>query len=140
MKRFAVTIGTVLVISLVLTEAHSVLRLINSQLAGESVDLFISPGYQMKLPVQWYLKMTFDDLLLAVVCFVSAVAVYKYSYRLFLLFCIVFGYKVFDMILFWWNYKSSYLTYYGLITVCVIWIILTILPVEKDRGIYKSMI
>jgi len=139
MKRFSIILGVGVIVGLVFTEAHSLFRLISPATAGKSVDLFISPSFHMQLPFQWYLKMTFDDLFVAIIAFAAAVVLVRYSFKMFSLFGLVFIYKAIDMLLFWWNYKSSYATYYILISVIVAWIILIIFHKDKNQSLYKSM-
>jgi len=139
MKRFSIILGVGVIVGLVFTEAHSLFRLISPATADKSVDLFLSPSFHMQLPFQWYLKMTFDDLFVAIIAFAAAIVSVRYSFKMFSLFGLVFIYKAIDMILFWWNYKSSYATYYILVAVIGAWIILIIFHKDKNQSLYKSM-
>lgn len=140
MKRLSIILGIGIIVSLIATEFHSMLYLCSPKVAGRDIDLFVSPKYKMQLPVQWYMKMTFDDLFVIVLSFSAAAATYRYSYRIFLIFCCVFAYKVTDMILFWWDYKTSYTVYYMLVFAVILLILFLILPIEKKRSNYKSML
>lgn len=140
MNKLVNLIAVLLIVFLILTELHSIVDAIWPEFAQRKHDLFLSPSFHMQLSVQWYLKFAFDDLFLIVLAFVGAKVAARYSYRLFLVMWVIFGYFVFDLISFFWNYKSSFRAYWAVLAFAVIGIILLIWPrKKKPEGMYKSM-
>lgn len=140
MNKLTTTVAVLLIVFLVLTELHSIVDALFPAEAQKKYDLFLSPSFHMKLSVQWYLKFVFDDLFLIVFAFVGAKVAYRYSYKLFLVMWVIFGYFVFDLASFFWNYKSSFRAYWAVLFFAAVGIILLVWPRrKKEEGLYKSM-
>jgi len=119
----------------VATEIHS---LISPAIALQELDLFFSAIYKRMLTIQWYLKMSFDDVLLIFTYFFAAWLSGKYSKRLFMIVTQWFFFHLADLWMFWWNYKSSYWTYYSLLIGAALTTILLVIPI-KERARVVSM-
>lgn len=140
MKKRIRSLGLLLIVSLVLTELHSIVSFINQPLAYTEMDLFFNPSFHYKLMFEWYIKTTFDDMFFISFSFVAAKVCVQYSYKLFLICWIVFGYWCIDLILFWWNYKLGYFQFYVLITAMILGLSFLIYADEKRTSKYKSLI
>lgn len=114
MKVKILLIGIVLIVAHLLTELHSVVYALDPKAANSEVDLFLSPQFQFKLSVQWYLKMMFDDLLVVVISFIAAHFARDHSYVLFWILTIFAYYHIIDLFLFFWNYKRTVAVYWFL--------------------------
>jgi len=86
----------------------------------------------------WFLKALFNELTDVATFFVIAKVAYQFSYRLFLIAWIFFGYQVFDAVMLWVNYKTSYWMYWVLNAVIIAGVVIIFLP-EKKRAIVKSI-
>lgn len=124
MKRKYYAIVALLVGSHLLTELHTFLMWINPQTATMYVDKwFIQPGFTVeRLSILWYFKMIEDTLLVASILFSGACQSYannyetylqwqRYSFRLYIIWLIYFAYHIFDLIMFMYNYKTTYWLY-----------------------------
>ncbi len=140
MKGLAIILSVLLILSHALTEVHSLILFLWPETEHISIDWFWSPTYHMDLNILWYIKMSMDDICWCTTFFVMAKIAYRYSFKLFLIACIFFGYHVIDTVLFWYNYKSSYFVYYFLLGMVIISVLILILPMRKKTGKYKSLI
>lgn len=111
------------------------LRYRDQALADSELDLFFSATYKMMLSVKWYLKMGFDDLLIISTYFFFAWVAGKYSRRLLMIISIWFLYHLADLYMFWWDYKTSYWTYYSLLAFCVAQTIMLMIPVKEKSPV-----
>lgn len=135
MRTKITIIGIALIVFHILTEVHSILRYRDQALADSELDLFFSATYKMMLSVKWYLKMGFDDLLITSTYFFFAWVAGKYSRRLLMIVSIWFLYHLADLYMFWWNYKTSYWAYYGLLAFCVAQTIVLMIPVKEKTPV-----
>jgi len=107
-----------------ISEFHSVLYWVCPRLEFFMVeDWFIDGKTKVSnMNALWYSKMVEDMLLLcALVCagasqaysrnYATYLAWQRYSFRLYTLWVIYFFYHVFDMVMFFYNYKTSYVLY-----------------------------
>jgi hypothetical protein len=92
----------------------------------------------MLLAIQWYLKMSLDDLMVISTYFFFAWVANKYSRKLFFIISIWFFYHLLDLYMFWWNYKSTYWAYWSLLLIAVIQTIILLIPI-KEKGRVVSM-
>lgn len=124
MKRRFYTIVALLVGSHLLTELHTFLMWINPSTATMYVDgWFLQRGFKVDhLSILWYFKMVEDALLAASILFSGACQSYtnsyetylqwqRYSFRLYIIWLIYFAYHVFDLVMFMYNYKTTYWLY-----------------------------
>lgn len=122
-----------LVLGHILTELHTIIMWVNPKSVTCMVgDWFLKPGFNVpNLSILWYVKMVEDSLLLVVLLFAGACQAaarnYKtylewqrYSMRLYMIWCIYFFYHCFDMISFVYNYKTSYVPYVAMLSLCSI--------------------
>lgn len=118
------TIVALLISSHLLTELHTFIYWIDPNSQFQYVDnWFIQSGFKVeKLNILWYFKMIEDLLLIAAILFAAAAQSYsinynsylqwqRYSLRLYIIWCIYFGYHCFDLLSFFYNYKTSYWLY-----------------------------
>jgi hypothetical protein len=138
MRKQIIIIGIGLILFHSLTELHSLITVLNKQVSGLSVDLFLSPAYKMLLQFCWYLKMNFDSLLVIATYYFFAWVASKYSRRLFYIASVWFLYHVLDLYMFWWNYKSTYWVYWCLLIAGTIQTVLLLIPI-KERAKIVSM-
>lgn len=133
MKKRYYTIVALLIVGHLLTELHSFIYWIANDSQYEYVDnWFLKPGFKVdKLNVLWYFKMVEDTLLLGGVLFAGACQAFsrnyktylewqRYSFRLYVIWCIYFAYHIFDFIMFFYNYKTSYWLYLVVLLLCTI--------------------
>jgi hypothetical protein len=124
MRLRYITIIALLVGSHLLTELHTVMMWVNPATATMYVERwFVKPGFIVDhLSILWYFKMIEDILLVASVLFSGACQSYcnnyeaylqwqRYSFRLYLIWSIYLLYHVFDLVMFMYDYKTSYWLY-----------------------------
>jgi hypothetical protein len=124
MRRRYYTIVILLVAAHLLTELHTFMMWVKPETITMYVDRwFIKPGFSVDhLSILWYFKMIEDSLLIAAVMFSGACQAnacnyetylqwQRYSFRLYLIWSIYFLYHIFDLVMFMYNYKSSYWLY-----------------------------
>lgn len=124
MKKRYYIIVTLLVASHLLTELHTLIMWAAPQTVDAYVDnWFMKPGFVVDhLSVLWYFKIMEDSLLVASIIFSAACQSYcmkyetylqwqRYSFRLYVIWLIYFSYHLFDIIMFMYNYKTSYWLY-----------------------------
>ena len=127
------TIVVLLIASHVLTELHTLIFWIDPHSQFDYVDnWFIKSGFKVEhLNVLWYLKMIEDMLLLTAVLFAAATQSYsinynkylqwqRYSLRLYIIWCIYFAYHCFDLLAFFYNYKTTYWLYVLVLSIATI--------------------
>lgn len=121
MRRRYYTIVALLTGSHLLTELHTFMMWLNPKTETLYVDgWFLRRGFTVDhLSILWYFKMIEDGLLTASILFCGACQSYcsnyetylqwqRYSFRLYIIWIIYFLYHVFDLIMFMYNYKTSY--------------------------------
>jgi hypothetical protein len=143
MRKLTVLLGVMIIIGLLLTEAHSLLRVINPKLASTKVDLYIKKGFSYPITINWLIKFNLDSLYIIIVAFAGAKISYQYSHKLFLIFWVLFGYGCADLCLMWWDYKSSYATFWVIVlaaSLCVVFLIFHIKTCKNKGNYFKSNI
>lgn len=140
MKRRIIALSVLVIISLALTELHSVFYHYRPKLARMQVDLFWSPTYHRNLTLQWFCKMTFDTVFKITAFFSAAMVSARYSLKLTMVFLVVFLYCVIDLFLFWYNYSSGVAMYWIMLGAAVLAVLLILLPLKEPSGKYKSML
>lgn len=124
MRRRYFTIVALLVGSHLLTELHTFIMWVNPSAITTYVDgWFIKPGFSVyRLSVLWYFKMIEDGLLIISILFAGAcqscctnygtyLQWQRYSFRLYSIWIVYFLYHVFDLIMFMYDYKTTYWLY-----------------------------
>lgn len=124
MRKRYYTIVVLLIASHLLTELHTLIFWADPKTQFQYVDnWFLKPGFKIDgLNILWYFKMIEDLLLVAAILFAAASQSFsinynrylewqRYSLRLYVIWCIYFGYHCFDLLSFFYNYKTSYWLY-----------------------------
>lgn len=127
------TIVVLLIVAHLLTELHTFIYWLDYSSQFQYVDnWFLQPGFKVeKLNILWYFKMIEDLLLVAAILFAAASQSYsinysrylewqRYSLRLYIVWCIYFGYHCFDLLSFFYNYKTSYWLYVTVLSLATI--------------------
>lgn len=122
-KRYYVIV-LLLIIGHVLTEMHTALYWLHPEFEFFDVSSWFicPPKYVTNLNILWYSKMLEDSLVLVALLLAGAAQGYsrmyttymewqRYSFRIYVIWCIYFGYHCFDMAMFFYNYKTSYWLY-----------------------------
>lgn len=130
MKSRYYTIVALLIAGHLLTELHTLIMWLYPKSITLYVgDWFIKPHFKIeKLSILWYFKMIEDSLLLVSIIFAGACQAYsknyetylqwqRYSFRLYLIWLIYFCYHLFDLLMFIYNYKTSYWLYIVVLTI-----------------------
>lgn len=99
--------------SIVLTEAHSIGRLIKPEIHDRKVSFFLSPDYDVKISEQWAIKQIFDSNMIVIICLLAAFTSNKKS-RERAIFLSGAVYFIADALLLFWDNKTSYLIYYAM--------------------------
>lgn len=133
MRNRYYTIVVLLIVSHLLTELHTFIYWVDPSAEFNYVDnWFICSGFRVdKLNILWYLKMIEDMLLISAVLFAAASQAYsrnynsylewqRYSLRLYIIWCIYFIYHGFDLLAFFYNYKTTYWLYVLILSVCTV--------------------
>lgn len=129
MKHRYYAIVALLIASHALTELHTIVMWLYPKSVDYYVgDWFLKPGFSVEhLNILWYFKMTEDSLLLVSILFAAACQAFtqnyesylqwqRYSFRLYLIWIIYFTYHAFDLVMFLYNYKTTYWLYVGVLT------------------------
>jgi hypothetical protein len=126
----------VLIISHLLTELHSFLRVwLLPNIDNIKLSTFLEPGFVYPLALSWWIKQPADTLLniSAFICFaVSTISRRAPSYSFFIIICIFLVYHVWDMFAFFYNYKQTYGVFWMLLISCSVSAYLIAFPV-KDK-------
>ena len=119
MKRFTIILCVLLITAHLLTELWAgVYWFYGGELVY--IEPFWSPYYDFPEPINqkepgidiyWYIKDLTIDFLWCVTFFVLAKVSYRYSFTLAKIGYIWFGYHVFDLFMYLWNFKTSYWLY-----------------------------
>lgn len=135
MRGKVIFINVLLIVFHFLTESHSVVSTINKEFGDRTFDLFIDSDYHRQLAVKWYLKMNFDSLLVLVILFLWHKTAAYQSRRLFFTLAIWVLYHMIDLALFWWNYKSSWPTYWAMLAVAISLTIIILAPIKEKAKV-----
>lgn len=128
----------IFIVSLVLTQAHSILRYFDEPLARTKINLFWDRSYKREVTIQWYLFFLFFYFFLICCMFIATMACIRYSFKLAVVFFTGFIYWFIKMILFMYNYDSGSGFDWILVGVISFCALILILP-ERKTGKYKSM-
>jgi hypothetical protein len=122
-----------LIIGHLLTELHTLIMWAYPESVTYFVgDWFLKPGFKMEdLSILWFSKMMEDSFVLTAILFAGACQSYsrdyatylewqRYSMRLYVIWCIYFFYHVFDTLSFLYNYKTSYVLYVVMLSICTV--------------------
>jgi len=139
MKKFTILIAILLFIGHALTELHSLLLVRYPELATKEVDPFLKKDFSQPILFLWYVKFMSEDALWCITYFCMAIISYKYSQKLFIIVSIFFIYHAIDQLLFMYNYKRSYATYWVLLASSLAVLVVLFWPTKKG-ALYKSMI
>lgn len=138
MKHLIRLIIVVFILSLVLTQAHSILRYFDEDLARTKINIFWDRSYKREVTIQWYTYFLFLYFFIICCMFGATMACMRYSFRLTMVFFFGFIYWFVKFILFLYNYDSSggfdwFLV--GCVSLSLFFVILK----EPKTGKYKSM-
>lgn len=124
MRNRYYAIVTLLIVGHLFTEVHTFIRWVKPETVTVYVDnWFIKPKFTVfELTILWYSKIIEDCLLVMALLVAGACQAFsrnynsylewqRYSFRLYILWCIYFLYHIFDTLSFFYNYKSSHLLY-----------------------------
>lgn len=140
MKRLIIGLSLLLIFGHCITELASILNNIWPDVMNKKVYWFFEDKKDLQpMELYWYIKSTTDDLLWCITFFVLTKIAYQYSFKLFIVGSIFFLYHFIDAVMFWVNYKTSYWLYWSLLATIVLSIVFLILPLEKQKAIYKSI-
>lgn len=133
MRKRYYLIVILLIIGHVLTELHTALYWLHPEFEFFDVsNWFIRPPKDIStLNILWYSKMIEDSFVLMAILLAGACQGYsrtyttymewqRYSFRLYVIWCIYFGYHVFDSFMFFYNYKTSYLLYISILIITTV--------------------
>lgn len=139
MKKLIIWMAIALIVGHILTEAHSLLRLIWPESTNLDVRWFWS-NVDFKINILWWLKIAFDGLFQCVIFFVMAQIARLYSRKLFLIACIYFSYHFFDLVLFFYDYCQTVWLYWSLLFLTTaLSIVVALMPI-KDGAKFKSLV
>lgn len=126
-------IVVLLIASHLLTELHTFIYWIDpSSQFNYCENWFLQPDFKVpKLNILWYLKMVEDILLIGAILFAAATQAYsrnynsylewqRYSLRIYIIWCIYFAYHCFDLLAFFYNYKTTYWLYILVLSACTL--------------------
>lgn len=138
MKRFNVILAVTLLIATGLTEAHSIIRVLNPATESIQVNWFWKAGFDYAISILWMIKMMADEFLLIVTYFMMAYIALRFSLKTFLIISCFFFYWVVDNFLFYYNYKQTYWVFWTLLILLVFVVTLLLIPF-KERGKFISL-
>lgn len=138
MKKFTIIIAILLFIGHALTELHSYLLASYPELATKEIDPFLKRDFKQPILFLWYVKFMTEGLLWLITYFCMACISYKYSPKLFLIVTVYFFYHAVDQVLFAYDYKRGYMTYWALLSISLSVLIILLWPMKK-KAIYRAM-
>lgn len=130
--------GIALIVSHLLTEAHSILLWAWPKASTFDVHWFWS-NIDFKINILWWVKLTVDHIMQIVLYFIMAKIANQYSKKLFLIICVYFFYHFIDLLLYFYNYSQTVWVYWSLLACTIGATIILIRPI-KEGGVYKSMV
>lgn len=131
------SVAILIVVSLILTEAHSVVTRLFPELAEQDArHLFFKP-VPFAVPFKWWIKFNTDAILLTTLTGCLARVTVQVSRRLFYISVILFLYTGFDYGMFIYNYKLSYDAYWSVIAAIVLMIFSMFLPGKPKAKIIQ---
>jgi hypothetical protein len=117
MKKLITISALLLIVGNILTECWSWLP--NSWMDSE-FDLFLKPGFHLKVTTAWYVKELMDDLNIITVFFVFAIISSRISPNLFYIVCVFFFYHVVDAFFLIWDFKQTTEMYWVLLAASIV--------------------
>lgn len=117
----------ILVFSHLLTEASAICYEIWPQWSDRKIDPFLSPWYSNPMKIKWHIKFVCDDLCWIGTFYAFAKVAKQYSNFLFLTAIIFFCYHIMEVVMYFWNYKTSHYLYWDFLTTALLMI----------RGMFK---
>jgi hypothetical protein len=135
MRKKVILINVSLLLFHFLTESHSLVSTISKDFGDQPYDFFLSSDFKMQLPIKWYLKMNFDSLLVLVILFLWGKTALYHSRRLAYTLGIWVVYHMLDLWFFWFDYKSSWATYWVMLVFSAILIIVLSIPVKEKAKV-----
>lgn len=138
MKYLIRSVIIIFIFSLVLTQAHSILRYFDESLARTKINMFLDRSYKREITVQWYVY--FLGLYFFLICcmFIGVMGFMRVSFKLTMIFFIGAVYWYIKLILVLYNYDSSDSFDWFLVGVVILSLIILVIP-ERKSGKYKSM-
>jgi hypothetical protein len=126
-----------------LGEVASILEKIYPGIAFIKVNPWIDGDYvfygdKEGIYLHWFIKYCCNEMQDIIFFFVLAKAAYQFSFKLFLISWVFFGYHVIDAFMLLYNYKTSHWIYWLLNGCIVIGVVLIIRP-EKKQGKLRSI-
>ena len=105
----------ILLASHFLTEMASICYAIWPKWSNQLVDPFISPWYSYRFELKWHIHYVCGDLCWVGTFYAFAKIAKQYSTYMFITAVIFFCYHVIEIIMYFWNYKTSHYVYWDLL-------------------------
>jgi hypothetical protein len=107
-------------------EVSSIITEIWPVQSRREINWFISPQFEAKMPMNWWLKYLSDDVFNVVIFYCLGMIAKHVSNVLFLV-CVVFlSYHIIDLIMYLWNFKTGHYFYFDLLYTAIIFIKLAV--------------
>lgn len=109
-----------------LQETSSILTELFPIWSRHEVSIFIRPGFEAKMPINWWLKYLSDDVFNVITYYCLAMVAKHVSNILFLICVIFLSYHVIDLFMYFWDFKTSRYFYFDLFYTAIIFIKLAV--------------
>lgn len=130
-------IAILLIVGHVLTETHSVVRVVYPESLNVNVNWFWEKKFNFPISVLWWLKMVSEDVLWCITFFVMAKVSKNISRKFFLIACVYFVYHAIDLFMFLYDYKQTYLVYWLSLAATSAAVIFLIWPIKEKAKIIE---
>lgn len=144
MKRKIIWVSIVLILSHLLLELSEIMERIWPHLATVYIKPIISSSFTPDWYVNngfnylWWVKYNCDDLVWCISFLTMARIAYEFSFRLFCIVGMFFIYHVLDIIMLWWDYKTSHWMYWLLNVIIIISVVIILYPIKNKTAILKQ--
>lgn len=126
-----VWIGIALMVSTLITEAHSFFAWLYPKEAWIDTRKWFTKPPDFAVSLQWWIKSMGDSIHICTLYLIIFVLGYRYSKRVCWMAAVNFLYFVIDYNIFFYNYKISYQVYWAMAIFNLVFIILILIPEKK---------
>jgi len=115
-----------LIIGHFLLEVSSILTELFPKWSRKEVSLFVRPGFSAPMPVNWWIKYLSDDVF-NVITYYCLTTIAKHVGNILFLICVIFlSYHIIDLLMYFWDFKTSHYFYFDLFYTAIIFIKLAV--------------
>jgi hypothetical protein len=115
-----------LIVAHFLNEVSSIITEIWPKGSRREVSFFLKPGFEAPMPLNWWIKYLSDDVFNVITYYCLGVIAKHVGNILFLICFIFLTYHVVDLLMYFWDFKTSHYFYFDLFYTSIVFIKLAI--------------